>query len=68
MARTVDEAFFHTKKRDRKFYFTTSFELKNGTPDEIRTHDLLLRRQTLYPAELRVPMSLLYTILAFFDF
>lgn len=30
---------------------------KNGTPDEIRTHDLLLRRQTLYPAELRVPMS-----------
>ena len=27
--------------------------LKNGTPDEIRTHDLLLRRQTLYPAELR---------------
>ena len=38
-----------------------SFELKFpekdkkiGTPDEIRTHDLLLRRQTLYPAELRV--------------
>ncbi len=27
---------------------------KNGTPGEIRTHDLLLRRQTLYPAELRV--------------
>ena len=24
-----------------------------GTPDEIRTHDLLLRRQALYPAELR---------------
>ena len=32
---------------------------KNGTPDEIRTHDLLLRRQTLYPAELRVqPITL----------
>ena len=27
---------------------------KNGTPGGIRTHDLLLRRQTLYPAELRV--------------
>ena len=24
-----------------------------GTPDRIRTYDLLLRRQTLYPAELR---------------
>ena len=23
------------------------------TPDAIRTHDLLLRRQSLYPAELR---------------
>ena len=26
----------------------------NGTPDRIRTYDLLLRKQTLYPAELRV--------------
>ena len=26
---------------------------RNGTPDWIRTSDLLLRRQTLYPAELR---------------
>ena len=26
---------------------------KNGTPEWIRTTDLLLRRQTLYPAELR---------------
>ena len=25
-----------------------------GTPDRIRTYDLLLRKQTLYPAELRV--------------
>ena len=25
----------------------------SGTPGGIRTHDLLLRRQTLYPAELR---------------
>jgi hypothetical protein len=27
----------------------------NGAPGEIRTHDLQLRRLTLYPAELRVP-------------
>src|SRR3979490_3176680 len=27
--------------------------LKNGTPGKIRTCDLLLRRQALYPAELR---------------
>jgi hypothetical protein len=26
-----------------------------GAPDEIRTHDLCLRRAALYPAELRVP-------------
>jgi hypothetical protein len=25
-----------------------------GTPDTIRTYDLLYRKQTLYPAELRV--------------
>ena len=25
-----------------------------GTPDTIRTYDLLLRKQALYPAELRV--------------
>ena len=30
------------------------FEVKNGTPGAIRTRDLLLRRQTLYPTELRV--------------
>ena len=42
MARTVDEAFFHTKKRDRKFYFTTSFELKNGTPDKTWSNFFIL--------------------------
>ena len=31
-------------------YFTSK---KFGTPERIRTSDLLLRRQTLYPAELR---------------
>ena len=30
--------------------------ISNGTPDRIRTYDLLLRKQTLYPAELRVQM------------
>ena len=35
-------------------FFTEIFYKKNGTPGGIRTHDLLLRRQTLYPAELRV--------------
>ena len=29
-----------------------------GTPEWIRTTDLLLRRQTLYPAELRAHMKL----------
>jgi hypothetical protein len=31
-----------------------------GAPGEIRTHDLLLRRQTLYPAELRAHVSTFY--------
>ena len=36
-----------------------------GTPDTIRTYDLLLRKQTLYPAELRVHTTLNHsTILA----
>ena len=29
-----------------------------GMPDRIRTYDLLLRKQTLYPAELRAHMFL----------
>jgi hypothetical protein len=32
----------------------------NGAPDLIRTSDLLLRRQTLYPAELRVHVTRFY--------
>src|SRR5205814_140284 len=31
--------------------------LKNGAPGEIRTPDLLLRRQSLYPAELRARIA-----------
>ena len=31
-----------------------------GTPERIRTSDLLLRRQTLYPAELRVHVTRFY--------
>src|SRR5580658_6977916 len=30
---------------------------ENGAPGEIRTPDLLLRRQSLYPSELRAPAS-----------
>ena len=29
----------------------------NGAPGEIRTPDLLIRSQSLYPAELRAPMG-----------
>ena len=32
-------------------------EPKTGTPERIRTSGLLLRRQTLYPAELRVHIT-----------
>ena len=32
----------------------------NGTPEWIRTTDLLLRRQTLYPAELRAHVFQFY--------
>src|SRR5271170_4422068 len=34
---------------------------KNGAPDRIRTCDLCLRRAALYPAELRVPVTVLMT-------
>ena len=37
-----------------------------GAPGEIRTHDLLLRRQTLYPAELRARVPLFYRTRAMF--
>ena len=37
---------------------------KIGTPERIRTSDLLLRRQTLYPAELRVHVNQFYRICA----
>ncbi|ACN14846.1 hypothetical protein HRM2_17400 [Desulforapulum autotrophicum HRM2] len=30
----------------------------NGAPGEIRTHDLLIRSQILYPAELQAPKNL----------
>ena len=34
--------------------------LKSGAPGEIRTPDLLLRRQSLYPAELRARSLILH--------
>ena len=36
-----------------------------GTPGAIRTHDLLYRKQTLYPAELRVLTTCKELILPF---
>ena len=33
-----------------------------GMPDRIRTYDLLLRKQTLYPAELRVLIILIFGV------
>ena len=44
----VENVKIKNKVFDLVFYF--------GTPDRIRTYDLLLRKQTLYPAELRVHM------------
>ena len=41
----------------------STFELENGTPGAIRTRDLLLRRQSLYPTELRVPIKDKYNII-----
>ena len=35
-----------------------------GTPGAIRTHDLLYRKQTLYPAELRVQINLTINVLS----
>jgi hypothetical protein len=35
---------------------------KSGAPGVIRTHDLCLRRATLYPAELRAPDAIQYPI------
>ena len=42
----------HKKNQLRKG--TDFLIISFGTPDRIRTYDLLLRKQTLYPAELRV--------------
>ena len=45
-------------KQNLRFYVFFAFpRQKNGVPDEIRTHDLLLRRQPLYPTELRERFS-----------
>ena len=44
--------FSHKKNQLRKG--TDFLIISFGTPDRIRTYDLLLRKQTLYPAELRV--------------
>ena len=41
---------------------------KNGMPVAIRTRDLLLRRQTLYPAELRAHTCMNLNIVSFNHF
>ena len=41
------------------------FSTKFGMPDRIRTYDLLLRKQTLYPAELRAHIQYLASLPAF---
>ncbi len=56
------------KKINRKFIYEVDFCIFHkfcliGTPGGIRTHGLLLRRQTLYPTELRV--HLVYNITHF---
>jgi hypothetical protein len=44
----------------QKSFLTQIIEMKrNGAPGETRTHDILLRRQTLYPTELRAPILIL---------
>jgi hypothetical protein len=45
---TPIEYFLHTEENRPRAKL-----LRNGAPGEIRTPDLLLRRQSLYPAELR---------------
>jgi hypothetical protein len=45
----------------QKSFLTQIIEMKrNGAPGETRTHDILLRRQTLYPTELRAHPWLLF--------
>ena len=45
------------KKSAGVINFCGSYFKTNGALDRIRTYDLLLRRQSLYPAELRVHIS-----------
>lgn len=42
-----------TEKRPRITVFKVSWGVFGGMPGRIRTPDLLIRSQTLYPAELR---------------
>ena len=55
-------------KKSRCFAFelkTPEKGKKNGMPVAIRTRDLLLRRQTLYPAELRAHTAINLNIARF---
>lgn len=44
---------FRSKNCGGKSEYSKSFQKKGNAPGEIRTPDLLIRSQTLYPAELR---------------
>ena len=48
---TLTQGNFIKKELNNKLRFKN----KNGVLDEIRTHDLSLRRRLLYPSELREP-------------
>ncbi len=53
LALTANSSFSEANRKN--VLVCGSQSLINGAPGEIRTHDLQLRRLTLYPAELRVP-------------
>ena len=56
-----------TPKRRNMFLLRNRYNLQRttrvaGAPGEIRTPDLLLRRQSLYPTELRARVLIKYTL------
>ena len=53
--KTVFLSHFLRKKKAKKEYLSSL--LKYSACDRIRTHDLLVRSQTLYPAELRTHIN-----------
>ncbi len=54
-------------QRKKTIRIVLSLHLFNGAPEPTRTVDLLLRRQLLYPAELRAHWHIIYHNLVFFE-